>query len=82
MYLISAFASFELEKQKSFNEGQMCVALSRVTSIDNFFLIEKNNPNVFKVNRNAFMNISDYGKTDLIESIQIILITIILQYHC
>ena len=39
--LTSAFVSFDLEKQRSFNEGQMYAALSRVTSIDNLFLIEK-----------------------------------------
>ena len=39
--LTSAFVSFDLEKQRSFNEGQMYAALSRVTSIDNIFLIEK-----------------------------------------
>ena len=33
--LTSAVVSFDLEKQKPFNEGQMYVALSRVTSIDN-----------------------------------------------
>ena len=31
----------------------MYVALSRVTSIDNLFLIEKYNHNVFKVNKSA-----------------------------
>ena len=31
--LTSAVVSFDLEKQRSFNEGQMYVALSRVTSI-------------------------------------------------
>ena len=51
--LQSAVVSFDLENQKSFNEGQMYVALSRVTKIDNLFLIGKYSPNVFKVNENA-----------------------------
>ena len=51
--LTSAVVSFDLEKQKSFNEGQMYVALSRVTSIYNLFLIGKYNRNVFKVNESA-----------------------------
>ena len=33
----------------------MCVALSRVTSIDNLFLIGKYSPSVFKVNENAIL---------------------------
>ena len=37
--LTSAVVSFDLENQKLFNEGQMYVALSRVTSTDNLFLI-------------------------------------------
>ena len=53
--LISAVVSFDLEKQRSFNEGQMHVALSRVTSIDNLFLIGKYGPNVFKVNENTIL---------------------------
>ena len=51
--LTSAVVSFDLEKQKSFNEGQMYVALSRVTSINDNFLIGKHNRNVFKVNESA-----------------------------
>ena len=39
--LTSAVVSFNLEKQRSVNEGQMYVALSGVTSIDNLFLIGK-----------------------------------------
>ena len=37
----------------SFNKGQMYIALRRVTSIDNLFLIGKYNPDVFKVNKNT-----------------------------
>ena len=57
--LTSAVVSFDLEKQKSFNEGQMYVALSRVTSIDNLFLIGKYNCNVFKVNESA---VAEYNR--------------------
>ena len=53
--LTSVVISFDLEKQRSFNEGQMYVSLSRVTSIDNIFLIGKYTPNVFKVNENAIL---------------------------
>ena len=53
--LTSAVVSFDLEKQRSFNEGQMYVALSRVTSIDNLFLIGKYSSNVFKVNENTIL---------------------------
>ena len=53
--LTSAAVSFDFEKQRSFNEGQMYVALSRVTSIDNLFLIGKYSANVFRVNENAIL---------------------------
>ena len=51
--LTSAVASFDLEKQKSFIEGQMHVPLSRVTIIDNIFLLGKYSANIFKVNKNS-----------------------------
>ena len=53
--LTSAVVSFDLEKQRSFYEGQMYVALSRVTSIDNLYLIGKYSANVFRVNENAIL---------------------------
>ena len=56
--LTLAVVSFDLEKQKSFNEDQMYVALSRVTSMDNLFLIGEYNCNVFKVNENAVVEYS------------------------
>ena len=56
--LTSAVVSFDLGNQKSFNESQMYVTLSRVTKIDNLFLIGKNSPNVFKVNENAVIEYS------------------------
>ena len=39
--LISAAVNFDLEKYKSFNEGQMYVVLSRAASIENHFMIGK-----------------------------------------
>ena len=51
----SAVVCFDLEKQMSFNESQMYAELSRVTSIDNIFLIGKYSTNVFKVNENAIL---------------------------
>ena len=56
--LMSAVVNFDLENQKLFNEGQMYVALSRVTKIDNFFLIGKYSPNVLKVTENAIIEYS------------------------
>ena len=57
--LTSEIVSFDLEKQKSFNEGQMYVSLSGVTSIDNLFLTGKYNRNVFKVNESA---VAEYSR--------------------
>ena len=53
-----AVVSFDLENQKSFNEGQMNVALSRVTKIDKLFLIGKYSPNVFKVHEHSVIEYS------------------------
>ena len=46
-----------MEKQKSFNE-EMYVVLSRVTIIDNLFLTEQYNSDIFKVDGNAFIEYS------------------------
>ena len=51
--LTSPVVSFDMEKQRSFNKGQIYVALSRVTN--NHFLIRKYSLNVFKVNKNAIL---------------------------
>ena len=56
--LMSAVVSFDLENQKLFNEGQVYVALSRVTKIDNLFLIGKYGPNVLKFTENAVIEYS------------------------
>ena len=56
--LMSAVVSFDLENQKLFNEGQVYVTLSRVTKIDNLFLIGKYGPNVLKVTENAVIEYS------------------------
>ena len=61
--LTSAVISFDLEKQNSFNEDQMYVALSRVTSIDNLFLIGIYNRDVFKVNESAVVEHSRLRET-------------------
>ena len=45
-------------KQKSFNESQIYVALSRVTIIDTSFLVRKYNHNVFKVNEGPIIEYS------------------------
>ena len=55
---MSAVFSLDLENQKSFNEGQMYVALRRVTKMDNLFLTGKYSPNVLKVNENAVIEYS------------------------
>ena len=66
---MSAVVSFDLENQKSFNESQMNVALSKVTKIDNLFLIGKYSPNVLKVNQNAVIRYSRLREICLIEFI-------------
>ena len=51
--LNSAVISFDLVKQKSFNQGQMYVALCRVTDIKNLHLIGTYNRHAFQVNSNV-----------------------------
>ena len=51
--LSKGVVSFDLEKQKSFNQGQMYVAISRITNINNLFLIGEYSRNAFKVNTDA-----------------------------
>ena len=77
--LTSSVVSFDLEKQNSFNEGQIYVVLNRVTSIDKHFLIGKCG---LKLTKLLLLNITDYEKTDLTLLLQIMLTSIVLQYHC
>ena len=49
--------SFDLVKQRSFNSGQMYVVLSRVTSLDNLYLIGSFNLSAIKADPRA---IHDY----------------------
>ena len=51
--LAEGVVSFELEKQKSFNQGQICVALSRISSMNEMYLIGSYNKVALKVNESA-----------------------------
>ena len=51
--LTEGVASFDLASQKSFNQGQMYVTLSRITSINELYLIGKYNKAALKVNESA-----------------------------
>ena len=51
--LTEGVVSFDLKSQKSFNQGQMYVALSRITSVNELYLIGKCNISVLKVNESA-----------------------------
>lgn len=56
--LTEAVISFNLQKQRSFKNGQMYVALSRVTSLQGLYLIGKFNSNAIVVDKNAEREIS------------------------
>ena len=45
--------SFELQRQKNFSQGQMYVALSRISKFENMHLLGKYHHNAIKVNQNA-----------------------------
>ena len=49
--LAEGVESFDLEKQKSFSQGQIYVALSRISSMNKTYLIGSYNKTVLKVNR-------------------------------
>ena len=51
--LNESVVSFDLEKQKSFNQGQMYVAISRITNINSLFLIGDYSSNAIKANKDA-----------------------------
>ena len=51
--LTEGVAIFDLESQKSFNQGQIYVALSRITSINELYLIGKYTKAALKVNESA-----------------------------
>ena len=48
-----AVVSFELNKQKCFNNGQMYVALSRVTSLRGLFIVGEITPSAIRVDKNV-----------------------------
>ena len=48
--LTEGVVSFDLESQKSFNQGQMYVALSRISSINKLYLVGKYKKEAIKVN--------------------------------
>ena len=45
--------SYELQRQKSFNQGQMYVAMSRISKLENIHLIGNYNRNSVRVNKSA-----------------------------
>ena len=45
--------SYDLQRQKSFNQGQMYVAMSRISKLENMHLIGNYNRNAIKVNKSA-----------------------------
>ena len=51
--LTEGVVSFDLKSQKSFNHRQMYVALSKITSINELYLIGKCNISVLKYNEST-----------------------------
>ena len=51
--------SFSLQRQKSFNQGQMYVALSRIRSLENIYLIRKNTPGAIIKTKQLRKNMKD-----------------------
>ena len=57
--LADGVVSFNLEKQKSFNQGQIYVALSRISSMNKMYLIGSYNKAALKVNDQQKKNMRD-----------------------
>ena len=53
LVLAWACSTLSLQQQKSFNQGQRYVALSRIRSLKSLYLIEKYTPGAIKANRAA-----------------------------
>ena len=51
--LSDGVTSYELQRQKSFNQGQMYVAMSRISKLENVLLIGNYNRNAIKVKTSA-----------------------------
>ena len=51
--LANGIVMFDLGKQKSFNQGQIFVALSRISSMNKIYFIGSYNKNALKVNQSA-----------------------------
>ena len=60
--------SFDLEKQKSFNQGQIYVALSRISSMNKMYLIGSYNKAALKVNESAKKGYERLRSEDLFKS--------------
>ena len=65
--LNKAVISFQLLKQKSFNSGQMYVALSRVTSLNGLFLTGEYKSSVFKADPRALNEYERMRKESVLE---------------
>ena len=60
--------SFDLENQRSFNSGQMYVALSRVTSLDGLFLVGTYKPSAIKADKKAVREYERLRNESVLES--------------
>ena len=61
--------SFDLLKQRSWNSGQMYVALSRVTSLDGLYLIGEYNSSAIKADPRATIEYETMRKNNALKSI-------------
>ena len=55
--------SFDLERQRSFNQGQMYVALSRVKDFENLPLVGTHNRNAFQANINVTLEYNRFWES-------------------
>ena len=56
--------SFDLERQRSFNQGQMYVALSCVKYIENLHLVGTHNRNAFQANINVTLEYNRFWESN------------------
>ena len=70
--LNKAIISFDLERQKCFNQGQMYVALSRITNMENMYLIGKYSRSAIKENKSAKIEYERLRQESVMKSLPLI----------
>ena len=67
--------NFDLQKQRTSGQGQMYIALSRVSSYEKHFCVGKFEPSSIKVNASSLQEYERLRQNDIFENIKKIVVT-------